>query len=238
VAVIAIPGNTPAALAAKAATTTIPIVFGMGFDPVQIGLVASLNRPGGNVTGFSEMNTEVGPKRFGLMQTLVPTAVRFGLLVNPKNPAFVFAVKEAQVVAAKMGRTIEVLAINADNEINAVFAGLKPKGVDAIVVTPDPMFYGNRALLSTLATRHAVPAIYWDRALAEAGGLMSYGSSVTDMIRQVGVYTGRILKGEKPADLPVLQPTRFEFVINLRTAKALGLTVPETLLATADEVIE
>ena len=179
-----------------------------------------------------------GPKRFGLLQVLAPTAMRFGLLVNSKNPTFELTITEARAAVASMGRTVEILAVNAADELDAVFAGLGQKGIDAIMITPDPMFYGARTRIAVLAARHAVPAISWDRALAEAGGLMSYGSSVADMNRQVGIYAGRVLNGEKPADMPVLQPTRFEFVINLATAKALGIEVPPGLLAIADEVID
>jgi putative ABC transport system substrate-binding protein len=238
VAVIASPGSTPASLAAKAATATIPIVFGVGGDPVQNGLVTNLKRPGGNVTGFSEMNNEVAPKRLALLYELVPNATRFGVLVNPKNPVTEFAITEAQAAAAKIGRKIEVLAAINDLDLDAVFAGLTQKHVGALLVTPETFFYVRREKIASLAVRHAIPAIYWDRSLVEAGGLMSYGSSIAESYRQVGIYVGRILKGEKPGDLPVLQPTKFELVINLKTAKALGLTIPETLLATADEVIQ
>ena len=239
VAVIVTGGSTPAALAAKAATATIPIVFGVGTDPLQTGLVASVNRPGGNVTGFSEMNLEVGPKRLALLHELVPNAVRFGVLVNPKNPGTTnFAISEAQAAAAKIERQVEVLAASTERDIEVIFAGLAERRVDALLVSPDLLFYAGRTQLAILAERHAVPAIYWDSALVKAGGLISYGSSVPDMVRQIALYTGRILNGEKPSELPVLQPTKFELVINLKAAKTLGLTIPETLLATADEVIQ
>jgi putative tryptophan/tyrosine transport system substrate-binding protein len=238
VAVIASPGSTPASLAAKAATATIPIIFGVGGDPVQNGLVTNLKRPGGNVTGFSEMNTEVGPKRLALLYEVVPNATHFGVLVNPKNPLTKYAIREAQEAAAKIGRKIEVLAATNDLDLDAVFAGLMQMQVSALLVTPEPFFYERREKLTALAVRHAIPAIYWDRGLVEAGGLMSYGSSIAESYRQIGIYVGRILNGEIPGDLPVLRPTRFELVINLKTAKALGLTIPETLLATADEVIQ
>jgi putative tryptophan/tyrosine transport system substrate-binding protein len=238
VTVIAAPGSTPAALAAKASGTTIPIVFSIGGDPVQLGLVAAFNRPGGNVTGFSEMATEVGPKRFGLLHQLVPKAERFAALVNPKNALAEFDIKESQSAAAAIGRAVEIFSAADDDELDAAFASFIAKRIDALLVTPDALFFQRRVQIAALAARLAMPAAYWDRAFPEAGGLMSYGSSVADSFRQVGIYTGRILKGERPGDLPVLQPTKFELVINLKTAKALGLTIPETLLAIADEVIQ
>jgi putative tryptophan/tyrosine transport system substrate-binding protein len=238
VAIIAAPGSTPAALALKAATTTIPIAFSMANDPVRLGLVASLNRPGGNITGYSEMNSEAGPKRFELLHTLVPEAARFALLLDPRFPFTELFISEAQTSAAAIGRPIEVLTATANDEIDAAFASLVRKGIDALVVAGGALIFARRVQVTILAARHAVPAIYWDRAFPDAGGLMSYGTNVADSFRQVGIYTGRILKGEKPADMPVQQPTKFEFVINLNTAKALGLTVPETLLVTADEVIQ
>jgi putative tryptophan/tyrosine transport system substrate-binding protein len=239
VAVITTPGSTPTSLGAKAATATIPIVFGVGSDPVQVGLVPNLNRPGGNITGFSEMNTEVGPKRFGLLnQLVVPQAARFGVLINPKNPLSEFAIREAKAAAVTTGRPIEVLVASSDRDIDAVFARLTQNQVVALVFIPDALFFQHIDQVIALAARHSVPSIYWDPAFPKAGGLMSYGSSIAESYRQVGIYVGRILKGEKPGDLPVLRPTKFELVINLNTAKALGLTVPETLLATADEVIQ
>jgi putative ABC transport system substrate-binding protein len=238
VAVIAAPGSAPAALAAKAATATIPIVFGNASDPVKTGLVASLNHPGGNITGFSEMNMEVGAKRLEFLRALVPHAARFGMLLDPKNASAEFLTREVQTAAATIGRAIEVITASTDGEIDAAFADLEQKRVEALVISPSPLFFPRRVQLVVLAARYAVPAIYWDRVFPDAGGLMSYGSSVMDMARRVGVYAGMILKGAKPADLPVMQPTKFELVINLKTAKALGLTIPETLLATADEVIQ
>ena len=238
VTVIAAPGSTPAALAAKAATTTIPVAFSMANDPVRLGLVASLNRPGGNITGYSELNTEAGPKRFGLLHTLVPQAARFALLLDPRFPNTEDSIREAQASAAAIGRPIEVLTAATNDEIDAAFASLVQKGVDALVVAGGALIFARRVKVTILAARHALPAIYWDRAYPDAGGLMSYGTNVADSFRQVGIYTGRILKGEKPADMPVQQPTKFEFVINRNTAKALGLTVPPTLLAIADEVID
>ena len=240
VAVIVTPGNTPAALAAKAATATIPIVFSFGADPVKIGLVASLDRPGGNATGFGEMNIEVTPKRLGILHELIPGATRFALLLEPRNsPTTPADVTELQAAGAAVGSQIEVVyAAAIVGELETAFASLAQKRVDALMVNPSPQFAGLRVQLTALAARHAVPTIYWDRRLAEAGGLMSYGSNVEDLFRKVGIYAGRILKGEKPADMPVQQATKFELVINLKTAKALGLTIPPTLLASADEVIE
>jgi putative ABC transport system substrate-binding protein len=237
VAVIAAPGSTTAALAAKAATTTIPIVFSLGGDPVEIGLVANLNRPGGNITGFSEMNTDIYSKRLDLLHELIPGATRFAVLVyngQQASPAFI---TNMQVSAPAIGLQIEALyAASTNRGIDGAFASLVQKRVEALVINAG--YFDNRVQVATLAARHKIPTIYWDRPEAEAGGLMSYGPSVFDLIRQVGVYSGRILKGEKPADLPVQQATKFDLVINLKTAKMLGLTVPPNLLAIADEVIE
>jgi putative ABC transport system substrate-binding protein len=243
VAVIAAPGSGAAVLAAKAATTTIPIVFSTASDPVQLGLVVSLNRPGGNVTGFSEMGAELGPKRLGIMHELMPGAIRFAMLVpsgSPNdNPT---VITNLQVAASAMGLQIEVFrapgASGTIGDIDTAIENIVQKRIDAILVFPGGLFYDLRKQFVAVMARHAIPAIYWDRPAVEAGGLMSYGSSVLDLDRQVGVYAGRILKGEKPADLPVQLPTKFELVINLKAAKALGLTVPPTLLALADEVIE
>jgi putative tryptophan/tyrosine transport system substrate-binding protein len=240
VAVIAAPGSTPAALAAKAATTTIPIVFSGAVDPVQTGLVASLNRPGGNVTGFSEIGAELGPKRLGIMHELMPGAIRFAMLVASNsqvdNPT---VIANLQVAASAMGLQIEVFrASRTIGDIDIAIGNIVQKRVDAILVFANPLFYNLRTQVAALMARHAIPAVYWDRQEVEAGGLMSYGPSVLDLVRQVGVYTGRILMGEKPSDLPVQQPTKFELVINLKTAKALGLAVPLTLQYAADEVIE
>ena len=240
VAVIVTPGNTPAALAAKAATATLPIVFSFGADPVKIGLVASLDRPGGNATGFGEMNIEVAPKRLGIMHELMPSAPRFALLLEPKNsPTTAADVTELQAAAAAIGLQVEVVYAAATvGDLETAFSSLAQKRVDALMVNPSPQFASLRVQLAALAARYAIPTIYWDRRLADAGGLMSYGSNVEDLFRKVGVYAGRILKGEKPSDMPVQQATKFDFVINLKAAKALGLAVPPTLLARADDVIE
>jgi putative ABC transport system substrate-binding protein len=239
VAVIAAPGS-PAAplLAAKAATTTIPIAFSMGRDPVQLGLVASLNRPGGNITGYAEMNNALGAKRIGLLHEMAPAAARFALLVDPRVVGADATIREAQAAAASIGRPIEVLTATNDDETNAAFASLAQKRVNALRIAGGPVFMANFVQIVALTARHAVPTICDFREFPEAGGLMSYGSNVPDSFRQAGIYTGRILKGEKPADMPVTQPTKFELVINLKTAKALGLTVPQTLLVAADYVIE
>ena len=238
VAVIATPGSVLAALAAKAATKTIPIVFQVAVDAVEAGLVASFNRPGGNVTGVSSMNQEVAAKQLGLICELLPGAMRFAVLVNPANPAAEAQSKNMQASASTLGRQIEVITAGANGDINAAFATLAQRQVEGLVVTADPLFINRRIQLIALAMRHALPAIYPWREAAEVGGLMSYGSDVADLFRQAGVYTGRILKGEKPADLPVARASKFELIINLQIARVLGLEVPPTLLARADEVIE
>ncbi len=239
VAVIVTPGGTAATLAAKAATATIPIVFSIGTDPVKIGLVASLNRPGGNATGISDLGLELGAKRLGLLHELLPGAARFCVLVNPDNPFMTESfVAELQTAASAVGRQIEVVTARTNGDIDMAFATLVKKRADALLVSPDPLFVTRRVQLITLAVRHTLPALYHRREFAEAGGLMSYGSDLPDQFRQTGVYAGRILKGEKPAEMPVQLPTRFEFVINLQTAKTLGIEIPPTLLARADEVIE
>jgi putative ABC transport system substrate-binding protein len=239
VAVIVTPQSTAATIAAKAATATIPLVFVTGADPVKIGLVASLNRPGGNATGISDIGVELGAKRLGLLHELLPRAARFGVLVNPDNPFITEPfVTELRTAASAIGRQVEVVTASTNNDIDTAFATLVKKRVDAFLISPESLFVTRRVQLITLAVRHSLPALYHRRELAEAGGLMSYGSDLTDQFRQTGVYAGRILKGEKPAEMPVQLPTKFEFVINLQTAKTLGLTIPETLLATADEVIQ
>jgi putative ABC transport system substrate-binding protein len=227
-----------AALAAKAATATIPIVFNAAVDPVKLGIVASIARPGGNATGVNFFQSELGAKQLGLLRELLPTAARIGLLVNPTNQNFEDVTKDVTAAASTIGVQIDVVQASDSREIEAALATLSRNRGDALVVSGDALFYIRRIQLATLATRHAIPAVYTDRAFAEAGGLMSYGTSTAEGYRQLGVYVGRILKGDNPAELPVVQSTKFEFIINLPTARALGLTVPPTLLAHADEVIE
>ena len=239
VSVIAAPGSTPAALAAKAASTTIPIVFFTGANPVQVGLVASLNRPGGNLTGVTSLNVEVGPKRLELLHELIPTATVVALLVNPTNPPLAETLaSDLQAAARSLGLQLHVLQARTEGDFDTVFANLVKLRVGGLVIGSDIFFVSRIEQLAALTVRHAVPAIFQYREFAASGGLMSYGGSLADSFRQVGTYAGRILKGEKPADLPVQQSTKVELFINLRTAKALGLTVPPTLLARADEVIE
>jgi putative tryptophan/tyrosine transport system substrate-binding protein len=237
VAVIAAPGGTATVLAAKAATAAIPIVFEIGSDPVEDGLVASFNRPGGNVTGVTAINGELNGKRLGLLCEVVPKAARIGVLIDPDSA---FASKnwiaDIQAAATVIGRQTEVLLAGTMRDVGA--ESLMQNRVDALLVAGSPVFMSLRSELATLAARHGVPAMYWDRPLTEAGGLMSYGANGADQFRLVGVYTGRILKGEKPADMPVVQPTKFELVVNLKAAKAIGLTIPESFLLRADEVIE
>jgi putative ABC transport system substrate-binding protein len=238
VSVIATPGNLSAALAAKASTSTIPIVFSSAGDPVQAGLVASLNRPGGNVTGSTSMNIEVGAKRLGLLHELLPKATRFAILVHPTNPNVEFLIREAQVATSATGGQLEVLYASTNREIDTAFTSLLQKRVDGLLLTSDIFLYSRRIQIVTLAVRHLVPAIYTSRAEAAAGGLFSYGAKESESDRQAGIYTGRVLKGEKPADLPVVRVTKFDLVINLQTARTLGIDVPPALLARADEVIE
>jgi len=232
---------TPAALAAKAATKTIPILFAVTDDPVKLGLVDSLARPGGNATGVNFYIAEFGlsAKRLGLLRELVPQATRIAAPVNPKISETAEAVtRDVMAAGSAIGVQIEVVHASDSQEIEAAFATFVRNRVDAVLIGTDPFFYSRRLQLATLATRHAIPAVYTVRGYPEAGGLMSYGTSLKEVYQQLGAYAGRILKGEKPADLPVVQLNKFEFVINLPTAKALGLTVPPSLLARADEVIE
>jgi putative ABC transport system substrate-binding protein len=239
VAVIATPGSNPAALAAKAATTTIPIVFGVSEDPVTLGLVASLARPGGNATGINFFLSEVVAKRLGLLHELVPKAVRIAVLVNPANASIAATtLREMPEAARALGLQIQVLNASTSREIEAALATLVRDRADALFVAPDGFFGSRRVQFATLAARHGIPAAHSGREAVEAGGLMSYGTNSLEMFRQAGVYTGQILKGAKPADLPVVQSTKFEFVINLQTARALGLEVPNSLQLLADELIE
>jgi len=230
--------TTPAALAAKAATTTIPIVFEMGGDPIRLGLVASLNRPGGNVTGVTQLYVEVMPKRLELAHELVPTATIIAALVNPTNPNTETILRDLQAAARILGVQLHVLHASTERDLETVFATLAQLRAGALVIGPDAIFNGWAEQLAALTVQHAVPAIFERRAFAAAGGLMSYGGNTEESYRQAGVYTGRILKGEKPDDLPVHQSTKVELIINLKTAKALGIDMPATLLARADEVIE
>ena len=235
---VIVPGGVAAAVVAKAATATIPIVFVAGVDPVQAGLVASLNRPGGNVTGITSMNSGLAAKQLGLLHQLLQRDARFAVLVNSSNPQSQLALADLQAAAAAMGQSLDIVAATNNREIAPAFKEAVQKRADAILISPDPLFSSRPVQLATLATRHAIPAIYAIREFAEGGGLISYGSDYTDMFRQAGTYVARILKGEKPTDLPILQATKFELVINLQTAEALDLKVPATLLALADEVIE
>jgi putative ABC transport system substrate-binding protein len=230
--------DTPSAIVAKAATTTIPIVFASGGDPVKLGLVASLNRPGGNVTGVTFATATLGGKSLGLLHELLPGAVRLGALVDPNFPFTEFFISDVRAAASTVRKQIEVLEARTGRDIDMIFASLAQKPIDALLVGPASLFNNRRVQLVTLATYHRVPAIYFLRDAVEAGGLMSYGASLPDAYRQAGVYVGRLLKGEKPADLPVMQSIKFEFVINLNTAKVFGFSFPPGLLALADEVIE
>jgi putative ABC transport system substrate-binding protein len=234
--IVAVP--IPAAVAAKAATATIPIVFEVAGDPVRLGLVAGLAQPGGNVTGVNTFLAELGAKQLGVLRELVPTAARIGLLVNPTNENVEGVTKDVTAAGAAIGVQVDVVEASDSPEIEAAFATLVRNRVDALVIGSDAYFAGRRVQLATLTARHAIPAVFNLREFPEVGGLMSYGTSLTETLWQVGIYTGRILKGARPTDLPVTQPTKFELVINLPTARVLGLKIPPTLLARADEVIE
>jgi putative ABC transport system substrate-binding protein len=236
--VAVIVANAQAAPAAKAATAAIPIIFVSGTDPIALGLVASLNRPGGNLTGVSQLNVQLGPKRLGLLHEAILTATSIALLVNPTGPGAETLSRDAQAAADTLGLRLHVLHASTDRELDAVFANPGELRSGGLVIGPDSFFTSRIEQLAALTVRHAVPALYEFRQFAAAGGLMSYGPSLFNSYRLVGIYAGRILKGEKPADLPVVQSTKFELIINLRTAKTLGVTVPITLQASADEVIE
>jgi putative tryptophan/tyrosine transport system substrate-binding protein len=230
--------TTPAALAAKAATTTVPTVFTTAFNPVELGLVASLSRPGGNITGASQLNVEIGPKRLEIVRELIPTAKIVGLLVNPTNPAATGLSRDLEAAARTLGLQLDILHASTERDIDDAFATLVQRRASALVIVADAFLNGQNEQLGALTLRHALPTIFQYREFVDAGGLMSYSGSNRDSYRWAGNYSGRILKGEKPADLPVQQSTKVELIINLKTAKALGITVPPTLLARADEVIE
>jgi putative tryptophan/tyrosine transport system substrate-binding protein len=238
VAVLVATGGTMTTLAAKAATTKIPIVFTIGGDPVQLGIVASLARPGGNITGVNIFTSEMGAKRLGLLHQMVPTAALIAVLINPKNPNAGAMSKEIPEAARTVGQKIHTLTASTERDLDAAFKTASQLGAGALLVAADPFFNSRRDYIVALAARHAIPAMYEQREFALAGGLMSYGTNLSHGYRQTGLYTGRVLKGEKPADLPVVQSTEFEFVINLNAAKALGLEVPPGLSTSADEVIE
>ena len=238
VAIIVATGGEPAALAAKAATSTVPIVFSIGGDPIKQGLAASFNRPGGNSTGITLLTNQLEPKRLGLLRQLVPQATTIGFLLNPSYPPSEGQLKDAEEAARAMSQQIHILRADTDKEIDAAFQTVTQQGIAALAVAAAPFFDTRRAKLVALAARHAVPTMYHFREFAEAGGLVSYGIDPADVYRQVGVYSGRVLKGDKAAELPVMQATKFEFVINLKTARTLGLDVPLGLSAGADEVIE
>jgi putative ABC transport system substrate-binding protein len=238
VAVLAVTGGAGSAIAAKPATATIPIVFVMGGDPVKAGLVASLNRPGGNITGVTMLTVDLAEKRLGLLHELVPWATTVAVIVNPDFREAERQVKEAEAASARLGLELVILFAKSESEFAAAFATLVARQAGALMVSPDPFFNSRRGQIVALAAEHRIPTIYEFREFAEVGGLMSYGTDLADAYRQVGVYTGRILKGAKPADLPVVQSTRFELVVNLATAKALGITIPPAILIRADEVIE
>jgi putative ABC transport system substrate-binding protein len=230
--------DVPSAFAAKEATKTIPIVFSIGADPVKVGLVESLSRPNGNLTGVAALLSSLGPKQLELLHELLPTSNKVALLLNPSNPNAQIDAPEIRAAADALGERLEVLTARTESELETSFTSMVRQEVHALVVKPDPLFISLRERLVALAAHHAIPAIYSHRVFVDVGGLISYGATLLDKYRQVGMYTGRILKGERPADLPVHQSIKFDLVVNLRTAKVLGLNVPPELLARADEVIE
>jgi putative ABC transport system substrate-binding protein len=238
VAVIVPIGGAPATVAAKAATSTIPIVFNLGADPIELGLVTNLNRPGGNITGIAMMIVEIETKRLELLHELAPASTSLAILLNPSNAQAQTQERDAQRAARVIGRQVLVLKAGTEHEIEMAFAALVRERAGGLLVGGDPFFTSQVTLFVVLTARHAIPTIYPWRSHVDAGGLMSYGTSLLDAYRQTGVYTGRVLKGEKPGDLPIAQPTKFELIINLKTARAVGIAIPPTLLARADEVIE
>jgi putative ABC transport system substrate-binding protein len=235
---VIVAAGTPSALAGKAATTSIPIVFGVGADPVQLGLVASLNRPGGNLTGYNGFNAELGAKGLALLHELVPGVATIGFLDKPNKATFELMTRDVLAAAPVVGLKVQILKASTDREIDAAFGSLVQARTGALLVGSDSFFNSRIEQIVALAARHAIPTMYLFREFVVAGGLISYGTSLREIYRQAGLYTGRILKGEKPADLPVIQATKFELIINLKTAKALGLQIPDKLVAIADEVIE
>jgi putative ABC transport system substrate-binding protein len=238
VAVIVATGSTVSARAAKAATSMIPIVFTSGDDPLKVGLVKHINRPGGNITGVTAFSATTAAKRVELMRKLLPDAVAIALLSNPKSPVDADEMRDLQLTARSLNWRIEIVGASAESELEAAFASMIAKGAQAMTISSDPLFFGARTRVVELAARHALPAIYDFRDYPVAGGLMSYGTNIVGVYQQVGVYTGKILAGAKPGDLPIMQPTTFNLVLNLKTAKALGLSIPDKLIALADEVIE
>ena len=236
--VIVTPASAEASVAAKSATNTIPIVFGLGVDPVRAGLVASINRPGGNATGLSSMNVELAAKRLGLLDELLPRGQRVAVLINPNIPLSPSVITELQEAASTAKREFQLVTATTERDFDSVFASLIENQTRGLIVSPDPLFVNRRVRLAELALSHKIPTIFGFREDAQAGGLISYGASIVELVHQIGIYAGRILKGEKPAEMPVLRPTKFDMVINLKTARAIGLTMPDSFLLRADEVIE
>lgn len=238
VAVIATPGSTPASVVAKGTTTSIPIVFAVGADPVELGLVGSVNRPGGNITGITSLNADIAAKRFELLHEIVPQAAHYHAFINPTSPLAKPFIKDLESGAAKLGIRVHIISASDGNGIEMAFANLPQQPGNVLVFPPDSLFYVQRAQIAALTTRYALPAIFDVRDYVDAGGLVSYGADFLSVMQLAGAYVSRILKGEKPGDLPVIQPTKFEFVVNLKTAKSLGLTIPSEILAMTDDVVE